>query len=147
MLLPHNSVVLVADGRKMLWLRNVGDALDPQLEVETAAEQPDRPTRELRSDAPGRAFSSVGAARSAIEERDFHQQEEDRFAADAAKLLNQRALNGDFDTLFVVAPPRTLGELRRQYHKEVTARLKAELPRDLTGHTVDAIGRLLLAIE
>ena len=147
MLLPYNSVVLVADGRKMLWLRNVGDALAPQLMVETAAEQPGRPTRDLRSDAPGRAFASVGTARSAIEERDFHQQEEDRFAAEAAKLLNQRAMNGDFDALFVVAPPRTLGELRKQYHKEVAARLKAEVPRDLTGHPVDAIGRLLAAID
>lgn len=146
MLLPHNSVVLVADGRKMLWLRNVGDALAPQLEVETAAEQPDRPTREIRSDAPGRAMSSVGSARSAIDETDFHQQEEDRFAADAAKMLNQRALDGDFDALFVVAPPRTLGELRKQYHKEVAVRLKAELPRDLTGHPVDAISRILVGM-
>lgn len=145
MLLPYNSVVLVADGRKMLLLRNVGDAFTPQLEVEVAAEQPDRPTREIRSDAPGRA-SGIGSIRSAIDETDLHQQEEDRFAADAGKLLNRKALDGDFETLFVVAPPRTLGELRKQYHKEVTARLKAEVPRDLTGHPVDAIGRILVGM-
>ncbi len=147
MIVPHNSVVLVADGRKMLFLRNAGDATYPRLEVETAAEQPDRYTRDIRSDAPGRAFSSVGSVRSAIDETDFHQQEEDRFAADTAELLKQRALQGDFDNLYVIAPPRTLGELRKRYHKEVTARLKAEVPKDLTSHPVDAIGRILIGMD
>lgn len=147
MIVPHNSVVLVADGRKMLFLRNAGDAVYPLLEVETAAEQPDRATRDIRSDAPGRTSSRVGPGRSAIDEIDYHQQEEDRFAAEAADMLNRRALQGDYDNLFVIAPPRTLGELRKRYHKEVSARLKAEVAKDLTSHPVDAIGRILVETD
>lgn len=147
MIVPHNSVVLVADGRKMLFLRNAGDALYPRLEVETAAEQPDRYTRDIGSDAPGRTSPGIGPGRSAIEQVDYHQQEEDRFAADAADMLNRRALRGDYDHLFVVAPPRTLGELRKRYHKEVGTRLKAEVAKDLTGHSVDAISRILAEVD
>jgi protein required for attachment to host cells len=46
---------------------------------------------------------------------DYHQQEEDRFAAAVAEMLKRRALANEFDSLVVVAPPRTLGELRKHY--------------------------------
>ncbi|SNS76992.1 Protein required for attachment to host cells [Sphingomonas laterariae] len=147
MRVPHNSVVLVADGRKMLFLRNTGDADYPNLEVINAAEQPGRYDRDFKTDAPGRAFQSFGSARSAMEEVDFQRQEEDRFAADAAAMLKRHAMDGDYDSLIVVAPPRTLGALRKCYHREVTDRLKAELPKDLTGHPVNAIGRILIETE
>lgn len=147
MRVPRNSVVMVADGRKMLLLRNTGDAMAPKLEMMNAQEQPSRYDRDLKTGAPGRAHSSSGTARSAMEETDFHQQEEDRFAAEAAALLKRHALQGDFDNLIIVAPPRTLGTLRKHYHKEVSDRLSAELPKDLTGHPTDAIERILIATE
>lgn len=147
MRVPYNSVVLVADGRKMLLLRNAGDAADPRLEVVNACEQPDLPDREMKTDAPGRAISGFGSARSAFEETDFHQQEEDRFAVDTAAMLSRHAAENNFDNLIVVAPPRTLGALRKRYSKDVSDRLKAELAKDLTGHPVDAIGRILIAAE
>jgi hypothetical protein len=43
----------------------------------------------------------------------------DRFAAETAEMLKQRALRNEFESLIIVAPPRTLGELRKHYHKEV----------------------------
>lgn len=147
MRVPYNSVVLVADGRKMLLLRNAGDAADPRLEVVNAAEQPDRADRDIKTDAPGRASPGFGSARSTFEEADFHQQEEDRFAADTAAMLSRHALENNFDNLIVIAPPRTLGELRKRYSKDVSDRLKGELAKDLTGHPIDAIGRILIAAE
>lgn len=142
--LPHQACVLVADGRKLLFLRNEGDADYPNLVVERVREQDNPPDREQSSDAPGRSFSSVGPGRSAYQETDFHMLEEQRFAADAAALLNRRALAGDYDSLIVVAPPRTLGELRRHYHKEVSARLAGEIDKDLTGHPIAEIEKALL---
>ncbi|AGH51220.1 MULTISPECIES: host attachment family protein [Sphingomonadales] len=147
MILPYNSVVLVADGRKMLLLRNMGDAQYPQLEVMNAAQQPVRYDRDMKRDAPGRAFASVGGSRSAMEETDFQQQEEDRFAADAAAMLERMAMEGEYDRLIVVAPPRTLGELRKHYHREVTDRLKGEIAKDLTGHPVGAISRIIAEMD
>lgn len=141
---PHNSVVLVVDGRKLLFLRNEGDAVHPNLTVEHAREQDNPATRDQATDAAGQSSSSQGAARSSVEPTDFHQLEEDRFAADAAELLKKRALSQDYETLIVIAPPKTLGELRKHYHKEVTDRLTGELSKDLTGHPIPDIEKALL---
>lgn len=142
--LPHQSVVLVADGRKLLFLRNEGDAEHPNLTVEHAEEQDNPATRDQATDAAGRASSPQGGAQSSVEPTDFHQIEEDRFAAAAADLLKRRALANDYESLIIVAPPRTLGELRKHYHKEVTERLKGELDKDLTGHPIPDIEKALL---
>src|SRR5581483_9075095 len=92
MQLPHNSFVVVADGKKMLFFRNEGDGDYPKLEVERKRETADAPDRDQKTDAPGRAFDdSGGAGRSAYEETDFHTLEEDRFAAETAELLRKRA--------------------------------------------------------
>ena len=146
MQVPHNSVVVVSDGAKMLFFRNEGDAEFLKLEVERKREQEDRPDRDWKTDEPGRAFdSSGGAGRSAYEETDFHQLEEDRFAAETAELLKKRALRNDFESLIIVAPPRTLGELRKHYHKEVEKRLAGEIAKDLTGHPVEEIEKIISA--
>ena len=43
----------------------------------------------------------------------------------------------------IIAAPRTLGELRKHYHKALTALLRHELPKDLTGHSADEIAKAL----
>ena len=143
MKVPANACVLVVDGRKMLFFRNQGDDAHPNLVVETAEERVNPADRDQKTDAPGRASSPQGAAYGSMEETDYHQQEEDRFAAETAELLKQRALTNDFEALVVVAPPKTLGELRKHYHKAVSQRLIGELAKDLTGHPVPEIEKAL----
>lgn len=143
MQVPHNSCVVVADGAKMLFFRNEGDAEFLKLEVERKREQDNPADRDQGTDSPGRTFSSTGAGRSAYEETDFHQLEEDRFAAQTAELLKQRALRNEFESLIIVAPPKTLGELRKHYHKEVEKRLTGEIAKDLTGHPIEEIEKII----
>jgi protein required for attachment to host cells len=144
MQVPHNSFVVVADGKKMLFFRNEGDSEFPKLEVERKRLTADAPDRDQKTDRPGRTFdSSGGAGRSAYQEVDFHQLEEERFAAETAELLRKRALRNDFESLIIVAPPKTLGELRKHYHKEVEKRLAGEIAKDLTGHPVTEIEKIL----
>lgn len=146
MQVPHNSFVVVADGRKMLFFRNEGDSEFPKLQVERKQVQENPADRDQKTDAPGHTFdASGGAGRSAYEEVDFHQLEEDRFAAETAEMLKKRALRNEFESLIIVAPPRTLGELRKHYHKEVEKRLAAEVAKDLTGHPVAEIEKILKA--
>jgi protein required for attachment to host cells len=146
MQVPHNSVVVVADGEKMLFFRNEGDAEFLKLEVERKREQDNPADRDQKTSEAGRTFdASGGAGRSAYEETDFHQLAEDRFAAETAELLKKRALRNDYDSLIVVAPPRTLGELRKHYHKEVEKRLSGEIAKDLTGHPVEEIEKIIAA--
>jgi protein required for attachment to host cells len=146
MQVPHRAVVVVADGKKMLFFRNEGDSEFPQLQVERKVEQEDLADRDLKRDGAGRTFdASGGPGRSAYQETDFHQLEEDRFAHETADLLKTRALKNDFEQLIIVAPPRTLGELRKHYHKEVEKRLTGEIAKDLTGHPVDEIEKIIQA--
>lgn len=144
--LPNNTLVLVADGRKMLFLRNHGNTIKMDLRIEAHYQQDNPANRDQASAAPGRSVASVGNRRSAMEETDFHQIEEDRFAAEAADLLRARALGGDFETLVVVAPPRTLGEMRKHYHKEVANRIVDEIDKDLTGRPINEIEAALTAM-
>lgn len=146
MRIAHDALVLVADGRKSLFLRNEGDDEFLNLVVDDQRAHTDLKDRELKSDAPGRSFSSVGARRSAVEETDYHQQEEDRFAADTAALLAKRAQANGFEQLIIVAPPRTLGELRQHYDKAVEAKIVAEVDKDLVNHPIDKLEAVLKAL-
>lgn len=144
MQVPYQGFVVVADGQKMLFFRNEGDAEFPKLSVERKREQDNPPNAEHKTDEAGRRHAQ-GPGRSAYEETDFHQLEEDRFAAETAEMLKRRALNNEFESLVVVAPPKTLGELRKHYHKEVEKRLLGEVAKDLTGHPVEEIEKILQA--
>lgn len=145
--MPNDTFVVVADGRKMLFFRNIGDGEYPQLALERKEVQENPANRDQKSDSPGRSFASADARRSAMEETDFHQLEEDRFAAEAAALLYERAHAGDISRLIVIAPPQTLGEMRKHYHKEVEDLLAGEIAKDLTRHTVVDIEQAILAAD
>lgn len=147
MKIPHESLVVVVDGRKMLFFRNEGDAEYPQLELATKRKQDNPPNRELKANKAGRSFSSGSQHRSKVEDTDFHQLAEDRFAAETADMLYKKAHDGEFENLIVVAPPTTLGELRKHYHKEVSDRLVGEIDKDLTGHTIVDIEKIILAAD
>ena len=140
---PHNSAVLIADGRKSLFFRNEGDGEFPNLQVEGKDIHENPAHHEQASDAAGQAMNVLGGHSGTMTEVDFHQQEEDRFAAATADMLNSAALAGRFDSLIVVAPPKTLGELRKHYHKELEKRLAAEIPKDLVNVPVAEIERIL----
>ncbi len=145
MQVPHDSFVLVTDGAKMLFFRNEGDAEFPKLEVARKRTQDNPADHDQKSDAAGTSHQSAGYGSSPMEEVDFHQLEEDRFAAATAEFLNKRALRNEFEHLIIVAPPRTLGELRKHYHKEVEKRLSGEIAKDLTGHPVAEIEKIIIA--
>jgi protein required for attachment to host cells len=144
MTIAHNTLVLVADGRKALFLRNQGD--EQQIDLRTAAhrEREDRKDRDIKTAPAGQspAPAGTGLAGGTMEEPNFHQQEEDRFARDLADTVNKMGLNGDFDALAVVAPARTMGTLRPLWHKEVTARIVGEHVKEMTDRPIPHIEAL-----
>ena len=143
MQLPNNSVVLVADGRKSLFFRNEGDGEYPNLAIEEKAEQINPAHHEQASDTAGMSMKTMDGRGGSMEEVDFHQQEEDRFATKIAAELKTRALANEFEALVIVAPPRTLGELRKHYHKEVERRIVGDVPKDLVNVPVAEIEKAL----
>ncbi|KQX18110.1 MULTISPECIES: host attachment family protein [unclassified Sphingomonas] len=146
MRISHDALVLVADGRKSLFLRNEGDAEFLNLVVEDQRAQAGLEDRDLKTDAPGRAMSQVGGRQGTMEEPDYHQMEEDRFAKDTAELLARRVRQDGIDQLVVVAPPRTLGELRQHYDKAVEAKIVAEVDKDLVNHPIDKLEEVLKGV-
>ena len=139
----HKALVLVADGKKFLLLRNVGTFEAPELVVEASGQQENPPTRDQGTDQPGRSAASLGDVHSAMEPTDFHQLEEDRFAADIANLLDAWVANGEMPELVVVAPPRTLAQFRKHFSAAIGKTVVAEVAKDLTKHPVDEIARIL----
>jgi len=142
--LANNALVLVTDGRKTLFFRNQGDQNQIDLRTEAFDEREDLPNSELKSDAAGSNAQSGGFGRPAYEETDFHQLEEDRWAQGAAEAVNKRVLRNNFDQLVIIAPPKTLGLIRKKLHKEAERRLVCEIPKEMTGRTIPAIEALIV---
>jgi protein required for attachment to host cells len=124
--LPNGAIVAVVDGEKLALFKNTGHS-DIAL---TALSNPEIEDRV--SGSPGRRSSEANP--------DNDTQAEDGFAMGVAEVLNKWALGNKFDDLLVVAAPKTLGELRKHWHKELSAKLVGEIAKDLTGHSADQIG-------
>lgn len=143
--ISHDALVLIGDGQKALFLRNKGTAQDVRLEVEQILEQDNPATREQGTDRPGRSIASVGAARSAVEEVDWHHIAKERFAGAIAEALYRHAHDNRFEKLVVIAPAKILGNLRKAFHAEVVDRIVGEIPKELTSHPLPAIEKLVAA--
>lgn len=141
--LPHDAFVFVGDGRKALFLRNEGDEKFLNLKTERVLVDQNPPTREQGTDQPGRTFASVGSRRSAVEEADWHVLEEQRFAHEVAAALQRIVRDRKVKALVVVAPPKTLAELRKAFHSDVKNRIVAEIDKDLTKQPVYEIEKHL----
>jgi protein required for attachment to host cells len=101
-------------------------------------------THEQGSERPGRVSKALESSqRSAVEPVDWHQIEEHRFAKKVAAAMEQVARERRVPALVVVAPPRTLADLRHAFHVDVRARIIGEIDKDLTKHPVAEIERQL----
>jgi protein required for attachment to host cells len=123
--------VVVCDGAKALVLENVGDDVFPNLKTREVHDKPNPRTHEQGSDAPGRSFQSVGTARSAMEQTDWHDQSEHEFLDKLAARLDAAVKAGEAKSLIIVAPPRALGVIRNAYSQNLRAAVRAEIDKDL----------------
>jgi protein required for attachment to host cells len=135
--IPHDAFVFVGDGRKALFLRNAGDEKSPNFRIERVFVDDNPPTHEQGSDRPGRAFKRAGTnLRSGVEDTDWHELEEHRFAQRVAAAMEGLVRERKAKVLVVVAPPRTLADLRVAFHSDVKKRIIAEINKDLTRHPI-----------
>jgi len=146
MQIARGTWVMVADGGKMLLFLNEGGATDPVLVTQAHEDIGNPPSRSQGSDKPGRSFSSSDDRRSSYDETDWHRQAKEGFAARAAAVLDSATMH-EKGAIVVIAPPQTLGELRKHYGPGVASRLRAEIPKDLAGHTTGDIVDTILTHE
>lgn len=144
--IPHHAVVLVADGRKALFLRNEGDEKFLNLSTESALADDNPPTREQDADRPGRTFHRAAThRRSAVEATDWHEIAKRRFAHAVSAALERSLEAREAKAVVVVAPPRFIADLRHGLSDEARARIIVEIAKDLTGHSIADIERHLEA--
>ena len=141
--LKNGAWVLIADGEKALFLRNDLDAQDLDLNVVRIEEQENPSDGEQSANRPGRMHDGGPGQKSAVDDTDWHELAKERFASDMADILYKQAHKGKFDEIVVVAPPQTLGELRKEMHQEVSDKVIAEIPKTLTNHPIDKIEELI----
>ncbi|MGE0750983.1 MAG: host attachment protein [Variibacter sp.] len=138
--IPHDALVLVGDGQKALFLRNDGDATSWNLIVEQVFNDRNPPTHAQGTDRPGRTFKRAAAhSRSSVEATDWHELSKRRFSSDVADAVEAWVSAHEVPAIVVVAPARTLAELRDRFCEAVKARVVAEIAKDLTKHSVEAI--------
>lgn len=144
--IPHNGLVFVGDGRKALFLRNEGDELYPNLKVERVFEDANPPTHAQGSERPGRISKSINADRhSAVETADWHVIEEHRFVQKVTAEIERLMRSSKAPALVIVAPPKTLADVRSSIHTDIRAYVIAEINKDLTRHSVGDIEQHLTA--
>jgi protein required for attachment to host cells len=144
--IPQDAIVFVGDGRKALFLRNAGDEKFPNLKTEQVFVDHNPATHDQGTDKPGRVYASAvaGGRRAAVEPTDWHQLEEHRFARMVAEAFEKLVRERKVKAAVIVAPPRTLADLRRAFHDDVKTRIIAEVDKDFTKHPVYEIERHLV---
>jgi len=133
MQLPKNATVAVVDGTKFNLFRNAGDEAGLQL----VAVSHDEGDTHHKGAGAGRHSSSANP--------DGAQDEEDGFSESVAQFLNKSVLEGRINHLLVIAAPRTLGALRKQYHDKLSAALLGEISKDLAGHALGDVEKAVAA--
>ena len=121
--LPKGTTIAVADGAKLVLFTNTGD--EANLKLSPASHGG------IDSDNQG-----SGSRQNSSGNPDDSQANEDNFAAGIVDLLNKNVLANSIDGLVIIAAPRALGEMRKHYHKTLSAKLLGEISKDLTGHPI-----------
>lgn len=132
MILPMHALVAVADSEKLHLYRNTGT--ETHLKLTQVATPP------LEKHTAGGTSHISDTAHMEVR----HKEEAQRAIA-VALSLNEWAMHNDFEALLVIAAPRTLGELRKHWHKAVEQKIVGEISKTLTNATVEEIEKTVLA--
>jgi protein required for attachment to host cells len=126
MLLPHGTVIALLDGENFELYRNNGTEAEPNLIAL------DNPKLHAINHSAGSHHASSGNHEGNLMDEDSH-------AVGAAAWLNEQVLGHKIEQLVIFAAPRTLGELRKHYHKLTAQAVLKEVNKSYTGRAPDEI--------
>ena len=133
--IPTGTWVVVADGTQARLFHNLGKQGALQLKQDDLI-KPDV------VDEQGQGPSGHRPPEANPEQTD-----EATFAKQLVHRLNAAALKQEFEHLFLIADPKTMGEIRPQLHAETNKRISGELTKTLTNSTLEDIEKILKANE
>jgi protein required for attachment to host cells len=131
MILPTGTTVAVADGETIRLFHNTG--VKPGVHLV-----------EITATPPASAHSGSGARHhTGSANLDGRRLLEDDFAAATAAFLNKLSLDGTIEHLVVVSDPRTLGELRKHFTRDLRGKILGELAKDFSHRPLEDITSLI----
>ena len=138
--LPHDTTIVVTDGQKLRLFRNTGSEVHLSL---TELPHPD-----LHGDVQGAArhqhTGQDNKDRQRLRDRRLDKDyQEASFESAVSDWLNNEVAAGKIASLFVIAPPRALGELRLHYGEALKKNLVGELAKEHTHDTVQLLEQAL----
>lgn len=134
MLLPHGTVFAIVDGEHFELYRNTGTEAEPQLD---AMDVP--PLSVTNYSAGAHDHDKISRFQVGAPKDRLNKLEEAAHVAAVAQCLNAKVLAHEIDRLVIVADPRSLGEMRRHYHKTLEDALVGEVAKTLTGRPAGEI--------
>ncbi|MDE2406117.1 MAG: host attachment protein [Sphingomonadales bacterium] len=126
MLLPHGTIIALIDGKSFELFRNAGVEGSPDLHMVAA------PRLDAHNHSGASHHSSAGNKSDSLVAEDAH-------AIAVVHWLNQEALAHRIPHIVIIAAPRTLGELRKHYHKTLQQALIGEVAKDLVGRNAQEV--------
>lgn len=134
MLLPHGTVFAVVDGENFELYRNTGMEASPRLSSMNV------PQLEATNYSAGaKDHDKVSRLTTGAPKGRIAKLEEAAHVAAVTHWLNGEVLGNRIEKLIVVADPRSLGEMRRHYHKQLENALIGELAKTMTGRPTGEI--------
>jgi len=132
--LPHQTHVAVVDGENFKLFRNAGSSAEPRLED----------CRKIKVEGQNK---SAGIAKQDDVGQNLGRTDLDELAhaAAATEWLNTEVLENRIEKLFIIADPKSLGEMRRHYHGKLQDVLVGELDKAVAGEPEDRIIRSIVA--
>lgn len=132
MKVPHHAIVALANGERLIIMRNIGQPFEPKLE------RVSEPDLLLTNFSAGVRHQDPAGGRNGSTDFD-----ELAHGAAIADWFNKATLNGASEPIVIAADPKTLGQIRQHCHQQLQARIVGELDKDLTNQPVEAIERAL----
>lgn len=142
MQLNNGDWVIVCDAGKYVAYENNGDTDRLDLRTRDSGEFDNSPTRELGTDRPGR-LEGPNAQKSAVEQTDWHDQEEKRFVGALADKMDAWAASAPNRKFVLVADPRSMGTLRKSLKEATMAQVRHTITGDHVHGPVSAIEKLV----
>lgn len=142
MLLPHGTMFALVDGENFEFYRNAGNEAHPKLEAV------DLPKLERTNySSGGDNHDKVSRFERGAPKDRLDKLEEAAHAVAVTEWLNHEVLQHRIEKLVIIADPRSLGEMRKHYHKQLSAVLLEDVAATMTGATPDAIVEKLRAVH
>lgn len=140
----HKQWLLVADGKQARAYHYDGRQHLPRAEPDFALAHDDPPSRDIRTDKPGRMQPSAGTGTATFAPRtDAHDMAETQFLDQVVTRLAAAIAAGQCDQVILAAPPRALGHLRKVLPDAARKAVSHEIDKDLTKLPIEKLAQVV----